>query len=211
MITFKDKQVKTLKSASVVGVALAFALGASSTYAANLVSNGDFDNDLTGWVVETVGTGVTWQNGEARIGQPGTPGVATLSQTLSSGATSFSVQFDYLWQASLNSSNNGDTFTAFFSYESGGSTFIDSFYSQTAASGFPAGTQTFSNIVTLSNIPGSGVTIGFTLEEFATGIGTRVHLDDVVVSAVPLPAAAWLFGSALLGFVGISRRKFAQA
>lgn len=27
------------------------------------------------------------------------------------------------------------------------------------------------------------------------------------VSAVPVPAAAWLFGSALLGFIGISRRK----
>jgi hypothetical protein len=27
------------------------------------------------------------------------------------------------------------------------------------------------------------------------------------VTAVPLPAAAWLFGSALLGFVGLSRRR----
>ena len=30
---------------------------------------------------------------------------------------------------------------------------------------------------------------------------------EVSVSAVPLPAAAWLFGSALLGFFGFSRRK----
>lgn len=31
--------------------------------------------------------------------------------------------------------------------------------------------------------------------------------QDYVVQAVPIPAAAWLFGSALLGFVGIARRK----
>ncbi|MBI5041539.1 MAG: DUF1566 domain-containing protein [Gammaproteobacteria bacterium] len=33
-----------------------------------------------------------------------------------------------------------------------------------------------------------------------------VHSGDVGVSAVPVPAAAWLFGSGLLGLVGISRK-----
>ena len=37
-----------------------------------------------------------------------------------------------------------------------------------------------------------------------------VDFDDMVVrvdvSAVPLPATVWLFGTALLGFIGISRR-----
>lgn len=33
----------------------------------------------------------------------------------------------------------------------------------------------------------------------------RAYTDDV--SAVPLPAAAWLFGSALLGFVSLSNRR----
>lgn len=32
-------------------------------------------------------------------------------------------------------------------------------------------------------------------------------LDNVTISAVPVPAAAWLFGSALLGFFGFSRKK----
>jgi hypothetical protein len=32
-------------------------------------------------------------------------------------------------------------------------------------------------------------------------------IDAVRVSPVPLPAAAWLFGSALIGFFGLSRRK----
>ncbi len=34
----------------------------------------------------------------------------------------------------------------------------------------------------------------------------NVRILDASVSAVPVPAAFWLFGTALLGFVGISRR-----
>ena len=36
---------------------------------------------------------------------------------------------------------------------------------------------------------------------------TNFFVDDVSISAVPVPAAAWLFGSGLLGLAGISRRK----
>lgn len=34
-----------------------------------------------------------------------------------------------------------------------------------------------------------------------------VELSSPAVSSVPVPAAAWLFGSALCGFMGLSRRK----
>ena len=36
-------------------------------------------------------------------------------------------------------------------------------------------------------------------------------VDGVVVSAVPVPAAAWLFGTGLLGLIGFGRRKINQA
>lgn len=32
-------------------------------------------------------------------------------------------------------------------------------------------------------------------------------LDDVVVTAVPVPAAVWLFGSGRLGLIGFARKK----
>ena len=54
----------------------------------------------------------------------------------------------------------------------------------------------------------------FTLPAGMTGINVydagQMTIDDlswVTTSAVPVPAAAWLFGSGLLGLVGISRRK----
>jgi hypothetical protein len=43
------------------------------------------------------------------------------------------------------------------------------------------------------------------------GVSFTLHLEGTVaagaVSAVPVPAAAWLFGSGLLGLVGVARRK----
>jgi hypothetical protein len=46
------------------------------------------------------------------------------------------------------------------------------------------------------------------------GINTYSDVADALVSgsvaAVPLPAAIWLFGSALAGFIGFSRRKSAR-
>jgi hypothetical protein len=41
--------------------------------------------------------------------------------------------------------------------------------------------------------------------------GTRITLgingNDPVLQTVPMPAAIWLFGSGLLGLIGVARRK----
>ena len=37
--------------------------------------------------------------------------------------------------------------------------------------------------------------------------GSGFGIDDLVIHAVPIPAAAWLFGSGLLGLIGVARRK----
>jgi hypothetical protein len=40
-----------------------------------------------------------------------------------------------------------------------------------------------------------------------TGTEAGMLIADVQVAAVPIPAAAWLFGSSLLGLMGMARRK----
>ena len=40
-----------------------------------------------------------------------------------------------------------------------------------------------------------------------TSYAWAVHTGDVGASAVPVPAAAWLFGSGLLGLIGVSRKR----
>ncbi|MCU7814566.1 MAG: VPLPA-CTERM sorting domain-containing protein [Candidatus Thiodiazotropha sp. (ex Lucinoma kastoroae)] len=49
----------------------------------------------------------------------------------------------------------------------------------------------------------------FTVSGFAlNALDPRVYSDySIGIQAVPLPAAAWLFGSALIGFVSFSRRR----
>lgn len=37
--------------------------------------------------------------------------------------------------------------------------------------------------------------------------GSVLEIDVQIIPAVPVPAAAWLFGSGLLGLVGVARRK----
>ncbi len=63
---------------------------------------------------------------------------------------------------------------------------------------------------------------GFSLDYFATvpddgatnfgNVNYTLHLEGTIggeVSAVPVPAAVWLFGTGLLGLVGVARRKAA--
>jgi hypothetical protein len=45
----------------------------------------------------------------------------------------------------------------------------------------------------------------FTLTQL--NIGEILTISHITTAAVPVPAAAWLFGSALLGLVGVARRR----
>jgi len=54
-----------------------------------------------------------------------------------------------------------------------------------------------------------GAFIGFNAN-FTTGTGTPGGSYAGAASVIPVPAAAWLFGSGLLGLVGVARRKAAK-
>ena len=42
---------------------------------------------------------------------------------------------------------------------------------------------------------------------YSSGMGGEVWFDNVSVPAVPIPPAVWLFGSGLIGLIGVARRK----
>ncbi len=65
----------------------------------------------------------------------------------------------------------------------------------------------------VTNVPGQfdeynfNNIVGTNFLFWADGNSDSFRIDRLSVSAVPVPAAAWLFGSALLGMFGFSRRK----
>jgi len=64
----------------------------------------------------------------------------------------------------------------------------------------------FSEVFGVENFDSSSLCCDFSGDDFD---GTWDTVSVSSVSAVPVPAAAWLFGSGLLGLVGIARRKAA--
>jgi len=176
---------------------------------ASLLTNGTFDTNLSGWTINAPDTGVTWDAGTAHVGRTGTPGTAIFSQSfdIAAGTSQLQIDFDYEWQ--VTQPNSIDTFIAELIYADSGGTVTELLLSQGSDAGNFGNTVSFSGTVSLIDLaaPPSNGEIRFTLIETNNDVGTRIQLDNVFVSAVPIPAAAWLFGSGLLGLVGIARRK----
>ena len=183
---------------------------------AGLIKNGSFDTNLDHWDVDfgIQGTGVTWDSGQARVGQPGPDGFASLSQSFSiaAGTSSLSVNFDYEWQ--VEKPTKPDFFTAILSYDTvGGGTTTHNLLG-TAPNGQSSNdvdfltTYSYSGTFALTDLldaPMNGLISFKLIEDNGTSRGTRVHVDNVSVS-VPEPSILALFGLGLFG-LGFARRR----
>ena len=60
---------------------------------------------------------------------------------------------------------------------------------------------------TASTVIGPNGILGAPLQDSASFLNFEPNFDFTVSSTIPVPAAVWLFGSGLLGLVGVARRK----
>lgn len=201
-----------LRGILIAAVAIWFTSNAHAT----LVSNGTFDTNLSGWDHTTGTIPSTWDSGTAHIGRPGTPGTSIFFQDfdIASGTSALKISFGYQWQ--VNPPSVEDIFTAELIYQTiSGQTEI-LLLNESSDDGTFGSTAFFSTIVSLvnlANVADNG-RILFQLVEtdnITSPVGTRIQLDNVSVTAVPLPAAFPLVvgGLGFLGLLGWRRKRMA--
>jgi hypothetical protein len=214
------------KNCTKLVAAMGIMLSAGSAQAVNIAVNGDLETgDLTGWTTfDNAGT-ITVTNAQANggtyslnlvasVAAPGDPASFPVAKNANIGIgivqpnSSATISFDLY--GSLSGAG-GVIFSEFFSELSGGGT-----SSSVILGGgpiFPTDTWTHYEYTTPTGFDVSG---GVTLQLKADcganpGCTVDAYFDnitvDVATPAVPIPAAAWLFGSGLLGLVGVARRK----
>jgi len=104
----------------------------------------------------------------------------------------------YVFSFDLGSSNNWGRPSAIEASAAGSSNIFTS-----STVGGPSDWDRFSMVFTANSVTTTIFLKGVTGSQY-------IGLDNVSVSAAPIPAAVWLFGSGLLGLVGIARRKKAD-
>ncbi len=185
---------------------------------ATLVSNGTFDTNLSGWDHTTGTIPSTWDSGTAHIGRPGTPGTSIFFQDfdIAFGTSALEISFDYQWQ--VNPPSVEDIFTAELIYQTMSGETEVLLLEESSDDGTFGSTAFFSKIVSLvdlANVADNGRILFQLLEtdNITSPTGTRIQLDNVSVTPVPLPAAFPLFagGIGFLGLLGWRRKRMATA
>jgi len=117
---------------------------------------------------------------------------------------------DTITGGSIPASNDtlfGDATSGFFTLPIGPSPFASTFFNVTPLSNPTSPGDLPSGGLPLTNdgIPGSPILATF----FAgrSGAFDLVNLEVISISAVPVPAAIWLFGAGLVGLLGFARRR----
>ena len=227
---------KCTKLVAAMGITL-FA-GTAQAALQNVVVNGDFESgDLTGWISfnndgstaaisdnSTIAPGNTGSfAGQMLAPAGGFPilKVERLAEGLLTGGAAVTVSYDVYSPLQTVDKNLGDfvgqvVFVAELFTERTGDNGAVNEILQSAPVWITPEWQRYTFNTNLAADAGGGVSLLFKADCGAnTNCAFDARIDNVSivtdVSAVPVPAAVWLFGSGLLGLVGVARRKKALA
>ena len=199
-------------------LAVCLVMSAGAAQAVTLGTNGDLESGAFdgSWVVfpnagtTTIispGSGGSTYAGEASANAPtgATMKFANVGAGFLTPGQAFTVDFDWKGTNGIG----GVIDIRVFSELSGGGVSKTDILAGGTGAGLTADWTNFGvqNLIAGPDVSG-GVTVEFTAICGAdAGCFSNLAIDNVVVSAVPVPAAVWLFGSGLLGLVGIARKK----
>jgi hypothetical protein len=209
---------KYTKLAAAMGITL-FAGAAQAAYQ-NIAVNGGFETgDFTGWAqfpgsLGAAGQTIVAGNGggfAANLNEPNPAANIIKQANLLPGTWVGGEQIDIQFDLKGSAGAGGVFFVEFFNELSGGGVGPGSGILAVIAN--PTPDWTTYNYTAFADASATG---GITLQFNSTcgagaGCFADFYIDNVSisadVSAVPVPAAVWLFGSGLLGLVGVARRK----
>ncbi len=214
--------IKSLRTLSLTALSLLLLAGTANAGMTELTTNGDFElGDTSGWVsfpspnsvFSITGTNPSSGSFAGNVFNPDEAAAAVVKQAnlgiglVNPGDTVY-IQFDARGSLGVG----GVLFAEFFSEIDGGGT-----SSAELLGGAPVGITDQWQTFVYTAIAGPDVSAGITLQFAAvtgaiSGSFADVYLDNVSVmidaAVVPVPAALWLFVSAL-GFLGWSKRRTA--
>lgn len=206
-----------------LAVALTLSAGAAQAVVQDIAVNGGFETgDFTGWAQFPGSLGAAGQtiiapgNGSAyaaNLNEPNPAANIIKQANLRPGewtpGQSIDISFDYRGSAG----NGGVLFAELFMELSGGGVGPGSGIFATIA----APTASWQTFTSTGLVAGPDTSGGVTLQLNATcgavaGCFSNFDIDNVTITAdlpaaVPVPAAVWLFGSGLVGLIGMARRK----
>ena len=211
------------KKATEIAIPLALTLFAGAAQAVTLGTNGDLESGAFdgSWVVfpnggtttivspgsNASGPASNFAGQASAAGGPFNPVMkfANVGAGLLTPGQAFTVDFD--WKGT-NGAGGVIDIVVFSELAAGGVSKTDLLAGGTGAGLTTSWTNFGVQNLTAGPDVSGGVTVQFTAICGAVpGCFSDLAIDNVVVSAVPVPAAVWLFGSGLLGLIGVARRK----
>lgn len=180
----------TKKLAALLGVAL---LTLTGTAQALLISPTNFTN-LGGWQTEVTNLGLIDNDGSATVMGGTIPDGGTLTLDLTSLFSGINILGFSFSMSGLATNGNRETIVGQSSSPASGATWANF-----------TGTTGYVGVLSQSNEFFTSIT--FTKNKDGADDFTISNFHYATAAPVPVPAAVWLMGSALLGLVGIGRRK----